>query len=1596
MSLNTAHEGYAYQDLLTIYFILKELLKGNKNTIFSIDKKHINNDRFDDLVIKNGTNIQRKQIKYSNEITAKELAKDDFSNDSNYKLAIYELYNTWKQLNSNESEFRLCLAWDEPTEPNIKNVLEALPNDNSSFSNFRTKLFKINLDVLWEENPEKFNRWDSLKKYVKTENIERDDFKKFCDELIIEIELPKASLNISSPSDLENILLEQAEKLGIGVYPNDDIYIVDFLERFAKKIGEYRANSSEISLEDILIDLRVKTNFGNIEQRFEIDQTKNIKSLDKFSSFYTKVIENKKTLLIGEPGSGKSWFLTNFIEYLNTTSKKVIRHYCFTSTEDESFYEKRVTSDVFFGNLIADIVKEFPSLQKVKEKFFASDLNELNILLSHISEELIIIIDGLDHIDRVLKNSATLSLEKTKIIDFISRINTSENIFIILGSQPVNEVRTLIESFSYIKENIPKWNIYDTTHLMNKYLLGDILLDTKKLSECIFEKSEGNPLYLTYIIKTLQSQGITLKIIESLPQYEFNLNSYYEYLTSLTDNNIVSVVLACLDFSVTRVELNQLIPFGFNFESNLKDLSPVIVENILRGGIRLYHDSFRRFNIEKFKTTANINEIYGKIAEWLEKQDFYENAKSYRHLLRYYIKIKEYEKIKKYASTDFLTKSLYNGYTEKTIKINYDNFLYVAKETLDWALFIYLSEINRTIYTTISENYNSEFLENFELYFESVGLIYGFDRAYQMLYFDGEQNFNDLVTAKAFYILDKYNYLIDWTLLKDFLEKDIAIEKFKYFILYIISINKINDFIAKNKDILFTNDYSEFFNILIEEIYYKLGIEKINEIVDLYSIKSNLVNQILIEINSKDRLLTSSLSYKIKLKDLNLDFIKNHYQDKVVENFFFNINQYGIYDIEKLKIFKQIIPNDNFFYNWIHFEIDICIIEKELVNKVDNEVLGNKILEKFKFLTSDVEPFKGTPRACDLTRNQSLLMKKSIERALSYISTPTVWKEIIECLEIISFGTMTYIKGSQGGVLPYGMLMDVLFNHLNDYNKEYILKLYKKIDEDRSENYNYHLDYKLKKSILLSTIDKKEDSKKELYDAVTLITSYTFHKDRTLEEIIDPLNSINNIEHGFAKRYAKKLKYLTDAVMKHTDDGKDTRWLTTEWFEEFLKVDSKLSSMYLLNQLLTYPNFWKLDFMFVDYLQHNGKKINPIILNFLHKLSPTNCKNEYINSFSDNIYNVIQIDEKLAKQSLLNILSRDLNDSYNTLSIKTTKKLNVLKNILKINIPIKEAENKNNFLSYSRDKLKEKINKQFGIDNFLSTQITIDNLVKYFEKKDELSYKDLNYIFFYLKEVNEDEVFKNILIPLISKRFSRGEIFFENIRQLINSLEIQNDTKVFLLVTIFIYSRDGMYRQFVNKEALKDAIAIDENETLNVLTQCLFKIFSNFGYGAKSTANLIIAFEYAGIKKKNVLAMYETAFKQIKYRLPDDNDFKWEDIENNKYLEDMNDNEFAIAMILSKMTNLDSLIQKEIIFAINYIFNYDKDLLIKPIKWYLHNLMYFPHISIASLLELFLLQIEDDLSFFQNFKDDIIELQNFENLYIKNILEELLKRIENV
>ena len=48
MGLSNAYKGYEYQDLLSSYFIINDLIKGN-SSVFKVDIKKYDDDKFDDL-----------------------------------------------------------------------------------------------------------------------------------------------------------------------------------------------------------------------------------------------------------------------------------------------------------------------------------------------------------------------------------------------------------------------------------------------------------------------------------------------------------------------------------------------------------------------------------------------------------------------------------------------------------------------------------------------------------------------------------------------------------------------------------------------------------------------------------------------------------------------------------------------------------------------------------------------------------------------------------------------------------------------------------------------------------------------------------------------------------------------------------------------------------------------------------------------------------------------------------------------------------------------------------------------------------------------------------------------------------------------------------------------------------------------------------------------------------------------------------------------------------------------------------------------------------------------------------------------------------
>ena len=67
--------------------------------------------------------------------------------------------------------------------------------------------------------------------------------------------------------------------------------------------------------------------------------------------------------------------------------------------------------------------------------------------------------------------------------------------------------------------------------------------------------------------------------------------------------------------------------------------------------------------------------------------------------------------------------------------------------------------------------------------------------------------------------------------------------------------------------------------------------------------------------------------------------------------------------------------------------------------------------------------------------------------------------------------------------------------------------------------------------LCLHLYDKKKRARKNLYQAMRLVTSYTFRTDRTISEIINPLITINTINEEFTLKYTKKFSSRNKSLL---------------------------------------------------------------------------------------------------------------------------------------------------------------------------------------------------------------------------------------------------------------------------------------------------------------------------------------------------------------------------------------------------------------------------------------------------------------------------------
>lgn len=1541
MGLNTAHEGYEYQDLLTAYFILDWILEDVEST-FYIDKKEYNSDRFDDLTIVNNKGLFKRQIKYSNSESNHSFEKKDLSTDGSYNLAIDELFHSWNNhSHKNMLDIRLCLAWNEPKDE-LLNILD-IKNKQKSFINYDTTIYNVNIDKLWPKNEAPIIKWRRFRE--KSNGIKRDEFVKFCEAFTIEINFPKFSLSFYEPGHLEKIVLDQVDRLGIGVFPNNKKTKEEFILSLSALIRKSRSKGLSITTKEIFQKFGIITDFGSIEQNFPIDERKNIPIKEKVTSILELIKLNKRIILKGEPGSGKSWFVNNLISEFNKNGINTVKHYCYTDLQD-NFQKERIKTNVFYGNIISEILNLYPELKNKKQHRFASSLSELNILIQHISNPTVLIIDGLDHIQRVYnyRPDNDLSLGEIDIIQQINNIIVSDNVSILVASQPINE---LLDIDNCTQISIPNWNIDDVKSLMTKLYLEDVELKGKYISDLLLDKSSGNPLYLTYLIEEVKSfPQISIDIFNSLPYYSYNIKEYYSYLLSKQNlNNDVPFALSAVNFSLTKQELKEITELGIYVDETLDLLKPVLKQNTSSKGYIIYHESFRRFILEELKSNEIVEKrIFRPVIDWFAKLDFYCYPKAYRYYLQVLTDGGYYEKVLEFISKDFIKKCVYSGHPWDIIKSNYYFLSRASVELKDVEKVIILNEINKILIGT-----EDSFDEAFLYYIDAFGCKNGYEAVSEYLLFDSKPTLTQKQGLQVCYLIDSKGAVAPWEYYSDYFKsgEPIHLEDFKYYIRLLVSQNnedRLIDIVKKIKK----GKLSDFRTLFIRELFYRSPNTFFDELINKYDI----INDVL---NICDYKETKNEDLQLLAEEI-LKF-ENIFDNEVPRiKIFFKQIENQIDDKDLVSSIIDIFKSNNWFYNWLIYYIKIKRF------RVSETVDSSELKNAFDFLKYNLEPFYGKPRTCDLYSLHDFIYE-SLNEGLSLIKEKEDWVYILKLLDIVSTNTTTYFQNSPSGPIACNNLFKLLVENINENNSTTIIEImvgqYENNKDGEFHTFLSEYCFQLVKAYAFVNDSEKID----LYfnKGVEYVLGYTWRRDLTLEDLTESIVCLNSINSFLGNEYVLKLKDLVDSVVQHTD-GKDTKHFPVEWFEKFYKINPKNASLYLLHELVGTICDWRLESSLKYLITNPDVQINDLTKCFLNQTMLVESDDAFL-------MDSIKLFEKLKLPIAKNTLAASINTR---LSIKqnSERSKNFQKEIKK----------------YANDL---KLSNTFITSNTIASSrksINIDPIVRIkrecIERK-EFSDMSLTELFVYLNDHSILEkdiqsliyVFDNlqVLTPeiknLIEHLVRKNEEYHDNKNINITPIfDSDSELSVFFWVTCFIHKRDGWFKSLSNLGAFQKAYKMNPNKSIDFLFELLASNL-DLSYKRVFSANLFNVLSCVGydtsILEKSWLSMYEI----IEYRLPTKETYYWNTVLANDL--NMNIDEIHICLLLCRFKSYTVQKYHLVLSSISILLYEDSQKLIKPIKWFLLNHEYFKKSITLAILQLLVLFEETEKGYLKNFESEL-------------------------
>ena len=1549
MGLLDAHKGYEYQDLFSAFHIVNMLLSDD-NAIFKIDQKETINDKFDDLTIITDNLIMKRQIKYSE---SKVLEKADLSSEK-YDLALDTLFKSWKELPRDKNiDIRLCLAWEFLEDSQELDFLTKIDMQNYYLSD-DVKVLKIDLESIWPSVGSPISSWKRLRN--KASGINRVEFANFIDDLTIEVNLPKSSADFGNPGPLESLLVKNLRLFGVAKYPNDKKSVVDVAMHLMHIIKGARARGEVIELSKVIFDLGLMKSYGNIEQEIKIDTDINVLNPEKYHEFKDFLFINNKVVLLGEPGSGKSWFIQNFIEFLKEHSINVVQHYCYTGIDD-LYDQERITINVFLANLINDIIKSFPYLEAYKTSKYGVDFEELQLLIDHIQEDVVLIVDGLDHIGRIYSfHKEVMKKIDTEIVEVISRLKFPNNVKIALVSQPVSEVLQLCEhDFKEYKLN--SWNIDEVREFIANNTVSDVRLDYHcMLSDLLLEKSSGNALYLTYLVNELSKYShvmITRDLVEAFPFYNNNLENYYSFImTKLSESQRVPQILAGSPFPLTEFELKEITYLGAYVAESLKVIRSILSYNSCSGGYKIYHESFRRYVLELLKKNEVSVEkaIYSYLIDWLKNRGFYEDRKSYLNLLELLFESKRHYEILEYCNKEFVVDSIYYGNNIFSLKSNFEILMKTACKVKDYGAVIICTELSNMIYCL-----EFSFEENSQYYYLALGLINGFENLKNNLTYDGKNALSCNEGLKACYLCSQNNVIPDWDkYIKLLIETKKSgntdrksdseqLQNYKYFICACLDTSR--NMIDKIEKIS-REGATDYRRVVIIEYSRRGLIEELQELIRQIQDQENWINSINAFLGEKvvDEQYLDVAFDKLRQSD-------SYSEDtlKALKYYFYDIDWIISNHSDKLSEFIKSIENKNWYYNWLIFVYKI----NSVINTGETEPIDDtKLIEAYSWLTKDMDCFKDEPRTCDLYKYESIIFE-SIKQPLQYVTNQSTWRDVLGIIEEMSSKTMTSLSGSTSGPLPTYKLFDLFLDIANESNSEVIAGIFKNRieDEDKRRFYSYLADYSLKYAIILAKSGRMDEAQIEFRRGVEYLLSYSFRKDRTLSRLIDSVDSICQIDKEVGLQCILRIKPLADAVVHHTD-GKSTKAYQREWFEVLARYNRDIALTHISRELMDCNNYWVLEESFDYLLEVINSEVDPLIENTLFKTRPSNVDSNSIKSYLNNIGVLVNNEEVyLAKQSMHELLNR----FPKGIPIENYDRIKELCELLDLNVEIQvklETNQNRNYSSNTENSTRyEKPVRNISFDEMLNEEI-LEYIVTYGIKESEVQG-----LYYYMQSIQELTVGSRMLISnLIKHIYERmsDDKSRERMLRIIDNLSIDSTIMAYIYVSMFMNHKDGWYRRLTQTQYFVKAIEFDKEVTEQYFFDYFYNNFHSVDYSLSVGDEIINALTTIKFDGELIIQYWESLFEIINFRLSGQYDYNWREIIESSA--DFTSAEKLMFLLLTRLKYGEANRYKWIISGVDKMFQNPKyrACFIKPFKCYLEKCKTFMDYSLIVLFRLVL------------------------------------------